>query len=211
MKTRLTLEVDYDPEVTDPEGLAVAMDRMLETASSIPNVWEEYGNPTLGEFLIAESPPQGPATDPCLVVVNVSGGIVQDVFCSRPDTRVLVVDWDCQDSDPSDDGIVQVSDRSGRTTLAAVAEFPASPLQMAAGSDVEAALEAAGLSLRPHEGEPSGHVSPQAPQRYVLYDFDSGRLASTTIYDSYQEAVDDASQVNDVIVVPFIHPQPSGN
>ncbi len=36
MKTTLTVEIDYDPEMTDPEGLACAMDRLLETALSTP-------------------------------------------------------------------------------------------------------------------------------------------------------------------------------
>lgn len=52
MRTILTIQIDYDPDVTDPEGLAVAMDRLLETAISIPGVLDEYGNPTLGEFYV---------------------------------------------------------------------------------------------------------------------------------------------------------------
>jgi hypothetical protein len=51
-KTKFFLEVEYDPEVTDPEGLACAMDRLLKTALSIPDVLEEYGNPKFGEFLV---------------------------------------------------------------------------------------------------------------------------------------------------------------
>ena len=35
-KTTLTVEVEYNPRKTDPEGLACAMDRLLETALSIP-------------------------------------------------------------------------------------------------------------------------------------------------------------------------------
>jgi hypothetical protein len=52
-KTKLFLEIDYDPAVTDPEGLASAMDRLLETALSIPGVLDEYGSPKFGEFLVA--------------------------------------------------------------------------------------------------------------------------------------------------------------
>jgi len=51
-KTRLFLEIDYDPGVTDPEGLASAMDRLLETSLSIPGVLDEYGSPRFGEFLV---------------------------------------------------------------------------------------------------------------------------------------------------------------
>ena len=64
MKTRLLLEIDYDPAVTDPEGLACAMDRLLEMALSIPDVLEEYGNPKFGEFLVAVSPQDAGTTAP---------------------------------------------------------------------------------------------------------------------------------------------------
>ena len=46
------LEIDYDPGVTDPEGLASAMDRLLETAISTPGILDEYNNPRFGEFLV---------------------------------------------------------------------------------------------------------------------------------------------------------------
>lgn len=54
MKTTLTVEIEYDPRKTDPEGLACAMDRLLETAVSIPEVMDEYGNPAIGEFFVAK-------------------------------------------------------------------------------------------------------------------------------------------------------------
>ena len=44
MKTTLTVAIDYDPAMTDPEGLACAMDRLLETALSTPDIMEEYGS-----------------------------------------------------------------------------------------------------------------------------------------------------------------------
>jgi hypothetical protein len=56
LKTRLTLEVEFDAEATDPEGLAVALDRLLETALSTPGILDDYGNPKFGEFLAAETP-----------------------------------------------------------------------------------------------------------------------------------------------------------
>ena len=43
MQTKLTVEIDYDPAMTDGEGLACAMDRLLETALSTPGIVEEYG------------------------------------------------------------------------------------------------------------------------------------------------------------------------
>jgi hypothetical protein len=56
VKTKLMLEVDYDPKRTDPEGLARALDRLLETALSVTGSLDEYGNPKFGEFLTMEEP-----------------------------------------------------------------------------------------------------------------------------------------------------------
>jgi hypothetical protein len=53
VKTMLEVSVDFDPGVTDPESLASAMDRLLETALSTPGIFEDYGNPRLGEFFVA--------------------------------------------------------------------------------------------------------------------------------------------------------------
>lgn len=53
MKTTLTVEVEYDPSMTDPEGLACAMDQLLKTALSTPDILEDYGNPTVGDFFVA--------------------------------------------------------------------------------------------------------------------------------------------------------------
>ena len=53
-KTTLTVDLKYDPTKTDPEGLACAMDRLLETALSIPGVMDEYANPQIGEFFVAQ-------------------------------------------------------------------------------------------------------------------------------------------------------------
>ena len=51
-KTTLTLDVEYDDQVTDPESLASAADRLLKTALSTPGILDEYGNPRFGEFLV---------------------------------------------------------------------------------------------------------------------------------------------------------------
>lgn len=40
--------------------------------------------------------------------------------------------------------------------------------------------------------------------KYVLYDHDVGHLATTTVYDSFDEAKDDAAELDDVIVVPLV-------
>lgn len=52
-RTTLTLEVEYDDQVTDPEALASAADRLLETVLSTPGIVEEYGDPRFGEFFVA--------------------------------------------------------------------------------------------------------------------------------------------------------------
>lgn len=46
--------------------------------------------------------------------------------------------------------------------------------------------------------------SPQDVRRYVLYDFDAGDLATANVYDNYPEAADDASELDNVIVVPLV-------
>ena len=88
MKTTLTVEIDYDPEMTDPEGLACAMDRLLETALSTPDILSEYGNPKVGEFFVAKE------TAAPMIVLNLSGGVLQDVFGSDSAIAVTLVDWD---------------------------------------------------------------------------------------------------------------------
>jgi hypothetical protein len=71
MKTQLTLEVQYDPDVTDPEGLAVALDRLLETACSTPGILDEYGNPMLGEFLVTDSAAKSRLTKARQIIENL--------------------------------------------------------------------------------------------------------------------------------------------
>ena len=44
----LSFPVYYDRDVTDPEALSYAFDRLLETAMSTPGILDEYGNPTIG-------------------------------------------------------------------------------------------------------------------------------------------------------------------
>ena len=44
--------------------------------------------------------------------------------------------------------------------------------------------------------------------RYVLYDFNSDDLATTNVYHSYREAAEDASELDNVIILalPFEMP-----
>ena len=108
-KTTLTLDIDYDPDLTDPEGLACAMDRLLETALSTPGILDDYDNPHIGKFFV----------------------------------------------------------------------------------------------LRDHNGCSAGDDS-ETIRRWVLYNPDTDALLTTRVYASYEDAADDASQVNDVLVLPLV-------
>lgn len=102
MKTTLTIDIDYNPAVTDPEALASAADRLMETALSTPGIMEEYGDPRFGEFFVLSS-----------------------------------------------------------------------------GAE-------------------------QTRRRWVLYDLDSAELLGTKVYNDHSEAVEDAAQANDILVLPLV-------
>ena len=188
--TTLTVEIEYNPRKTDPEGLACAMDRLLETALSTPGILDDYGNPTIREFFVAKETTAPSAPN---FVLNISGGVLQDVFGSDPAITVALVDWDTEGCDPSDNGIVEILDERGGTQLANVAEYDVSPLEELAGTDTEAALKAAGLDLSART----------VARRWVLYNIDTNSLLTTRTYDNYDEAAGDANQVNDILVLPL--------
>ena len=146
MKTILTVEVRYHPRYTDPEGLAVAMDRLLETGLSTPGIMEEYGNPTFDEFFVADPTSKDNSAPPC-VVLNISGGVLQEVFSDHPRAKIVKVDWGTKGCDPTEKGIVEIIDPCGKPQLVAVAEFPSLPLDDLAETDILAALNAAGIAL----------------------------------------------------------------
>jgi hypothetical protein len=52
---KLTLVVEYDPELTDGESVAAAMDTLLETAMSTPGILDEYGPVEVGAFEVEET------------------------------------------------------------------------------------------------------------------------------------------------------------
>jgi len=194
-KTTLTVEVEYNPRKTDPEGLACAMDRLMETVLSTPGIMDEYGTSTVGEFFVANetAAPTAPK-----IVLNLSGGVLQDVFGSDPAIAVALVDWDVEGCSPSDNGIVELPDVRGGTHLASVVEYPVWPLEQLAGTETEAALKAAGLELTP-----SANSDRTASRRWVLYSINTNMLLTTRTYDSYDEAAEDANQVDDILVLPL--------
>ena len=141
MKTRLIVDIDYNPDLTDPEGLAVAADRLMETACSTPGILDDYGDPIFGEFFVATPAIDSVAAGPQRVVVNVYGGVVQDVFCSDPRARAAIVDWDNEGRDSSEDGIVEVQMEDGGKHFAYVTDYATQPLENLPGTDVEKALK----------------------------------------------------------------------
>src|SRR4051812_27590317 len=50
---------------------------------------------------------------PPLIVIEVSGGLVQQVYSSEQRVQVVGIDFDAQDCTP-DDGVLTVADRTGR-------------------------------------------------------------------------------------------------
>lgn len=52
-RTTLTVDIQYDERRTDPDALACAMDRLMETALSTPGILDECANPTVHEFRVA--------------------------------------------------------------------------------------------------------------------------------------------------------------
>jgi len=195
MKTTLTVEIEYDSRKTDPEGLACAMDRLMETVLSTPDIMVEYGDPRVGEFFVAKETTATPAGK---IVLNISGGVLQDVFSSDPAMTAMLVDWDTEGCDSSDGGITEIPDGRGGTQPAHVAEYPVCPLEELAGTETEAALKAAGLELT----EPA-NCDRTVERRWVLYSIDTNSLLTTRTYDSYGEAVEDANQVDDILVLPL--------
>ena len=73
------------------------------------------------------------------VVINVHGGLVQEVFASEPLSELVVVDWDVA---PDDHQTVEV--QIGQRHLRASVQNPIiQPIGHLAGSDVEAVIDAA--------------------------------------------------------------------
>lgn len=55
----LSIQVEFDPEITDPDSLAGAADVLLDTMLSTPGILDDYGNPEFGSFQILSEPSEG--------------------------------------------------------------------------------------------------------------------------------------------------------
>jgi len=108
LQTTLTIDVNYDPAVTDPESLASAADRLFETVLSTPGIMDKYANPSFGEFSVLSSAAE-----------------------VKPVSSITLCHW-------------------------------------------------------------------------VLYDLDTDALLGTKVYSEYPEAVKDAAQANDILVLPLV-------
>lgn len=196
MKTTLTVDVEYDDQVTDPEALASAADRLMETVLSTPGIMEEYGDPRFGEFFVAKADGSRPKPGPN-VVVEIAGGVLQDAFSSEQTVQLVLVDWDTEGCAPDDDnGIVTIAGKDGRSRLVLVTEFPTVPIDQM-DKDTGQALRAAGIECQQAQ---------QERRRWVLYDLDTDELLGTRVYNEHAEAVEDAAQANDILVVPLVTP-----
>jgi hypothetical protein len=133
---------------------------------------------------------------PIEIVVNVHGGVVQDVFCSAGGAEVIVVDWDTEGAGSGDPSVVAVETAKGEKRAVHVDRSKATPLVDLVGTDVEAALQAF---------QPEATIEP-TDWRYILYDFDADELASSMLYSDYAEASADANELNDILVLKVALP-----
>ena len=78
------------------------------------------------------------------IIINVYGGLVQDVFCSHPEAEVTLVDFDIHANCDDEPGIVMIT-AGQRTERAFVDQLSPQPLEALAGTDVERAIDAAAL------------------------------------------------------------------
>ncbi len=76
------------------------------------------------------------------IILSIYGGLVQDVFCSDPDTRVVFVDWGQEGERVGSPGVVEI-EGDGRQHAIAVFAFEGAKLSDLPGTDVEESLIAA--------------------------------------------------------------------
>ncbi len=55
MKTKLSIEVEFNGDKTDADSLASAADTLLQTALSTPGVLDDFGDPQFGEFCVEQA------------------------------------------------------------------------------------------------------------------------------------------------------------
>ena len=138
----------------------------------------------------ADSPP---SVRP-IVVVEVSGGVLQEAYADAA-VQLVLVDWDTEGCEPATDN--NIFQAGGKTVY--VTEMSVAPIDEVVGTDAEKALETAGMSVL---GECDDGL--QELHRWVLYDLDGSALLGTRVYTDYVAAVADAEQANDILVLPLM-------
>jgi hypothetical protein len=191
-KTTLTVDVEYDDQITDPESIASAADRLLETALSTPGIMEEYGDPRFEEFYVAK-----PSTNRPTVIVDISGGVLQDAFADG-DVTLVLADWDCEGSEPSvEDDIFVAAGQPVRVVV-----LPVRQIAEIAGTETAKALEAAGMDVF----QPQDRAVVEE-RRWVLYDHDADCLIGTKVFHSYDEALENLDdRLTNVVPLPIVLP-----
>ncbi len=196
MKTRLFLDIDYDPDFTDPEGLANAISPFLTSLANIIATADpqsnENRNPKIGKFWIASG----------VLASERAKQVIRDLL-DCPDLNLDELD------EISGQAIMHAraflaNDTHAQADLEAMCyKVAESAANWAGCSDMKesmAVFRKLGDECRKLLERRLGE---QAASRYILYDFDTGDLATTTVYTDYGEAAEDADQLANVLVVPL--------
>jgi hypothetical protein len=72
----LTIEINFDSTITDEDSVGVAVDNLLETALSTPDILAEYGNPGIGQTYI--QPPWVPLIQGYATNITAHGQVERD-------------------------------------------------------------------------------------------------------------------------------------
>jgi len=78
-------------------------------------------------------------------------------------------------------------------------KYPTNRAEDLAGTQTGEALRKAGI-----EPQADSDRGVSVTRRWVIYDFDADTLITTQVFQTYPEAVDAASQLHDVLVLPLI-------
>lgn len=176
MKTTLSLDVDYDPAVTDPEAVASAIEILIKTALSTPGILDDCGNPSVGEFPLADSvagelPQYG---------LRLDGPLLRD-------QRRFLLQWLDRAASQAERDLLE--GLTGLLDAIADQAHDQYGIDCLLDNGVAEAFRSA--------------ASTKIIRRYVLYDCDTNRLMGTAVYDHYADAADVACALNDVIVLPL--------
>jgi hypothetical protein len=80
------------------------------------------------------------------LVINVYGGLVQEVFCSDSEIEVLLVDWDVEPAEAAHPSVVHVPADDRRSQPAYVTPLPVQALDALQGTRIAAAIDVAELT-----------------------------------------------------------------